>query len=60
MPRRFRWPTEISTRKNGKTKLLLIGVVSWGPPNDCGLPNIPGVYARVTAAREWIKTIAGV
>lgn len=27
----------------------LMGVVSWGPADSCGDPNLPGVYARVGA-----------
>lgn len=31
---------------------LLVGITSFG--YRCGVPNKPGVYARVTAARDWI------
>ena len=35
---------------NGRT--VLVGVTSWG--FRCGVPNYPGVFGRVTAARDWL------
>jgi hypothetical protein len=34
---------------------VLVGLSSWG--TGCGRDGFPGVYARVSAADEWIKTI---
>ena len=31
---------------------ILVGITSWG--FRCGVPDKPGVYARVTAGRDWI------
>ncbi|OWZ23096.1 Serine protease trypsin-like protein [Phytophthora megakarya] len=38
------------------TEDLLIGVVSWG--NGCGRAGYPGVYARVSVAKEWLDNVA--
>lgn len=39
-------------------KTILVGLVSFG--RGCGTPNSPGVYARITAARDWIRLLTAV
>lgn len=39
---------------------VLVGLVSFGPGNECASPTIPGVYTRISSVRQWIKLNANV
>lgn len=34
------------------------GIVSWS--EKCGHLGVPGVYAKISTARKWIKSVSGV
>ncbi len=44
-------PLFVANRQGGSAQ---IGVVSFG--DGCGLPNVPGIYARVANYRSWIES----
>lgn len=37
---------------------VLIGITSFG--EDCAKAGFPGVYAKISAVRDWIREIASV
>jgi len=39
-------------RDNKSEHTIQVGITSWG--NGCGLPGSPGVYAKVSSAKDWI------
>lgn len=39
---------------------LLVGVVSFGPDEDCGKANSPGIYSKISIVRNWIYEKSGV
>lgn len=41
----------------GRGRWVVLGVVSWAGPEDCGTERVYGVYTRVEHYRSWIKEI---
>ncbi|XP_004681519.1 PREDICTED: transmembrane protease serine 11D [Condylura cristata] len=45
-------------QEDSRRHWFLVGIVSWG--YQCGLPDNPGVYTRVTFYRDWITQQTGI
>lgn len=48
----------LTTFEQNGIQPILVGLVSFG--RGCGRPSSPGVYARITAARDWIRLLTAV
>jgi secreted trypsin-like serine protease len=44
----------LTIESNTSSTVKLVGVVSWGV-NPCGMPNIPGIYSRLSASKIFIE-----
>ena len=44
-------PLMVSTRN----RIIMIGIVSFGPNNECAVEGMPGVYTKVSHYIDWIR-----